>query len=337
MATTILRTSGGALKTASGIVGIDWTAFPANVVVQAPNVGYKATTVGTLTVGKSTIPTYYYTYIDGNGYTIRTITLQLAVTSDGHLCWALTMFAGATADAGYESVKATLIITPPNAIPYGSYTFLSETHPYPGYTNGTPYLVTRTDDTGSIVTVTSTNPLPRPFNGVAYSQTLTASGGTGPYTWSIDTGTLPAGITLSSAGVLSGTPTADGDFNITFRAWDSNGYSGSKAFTSTRILALTGGHNWGYITSGTFTDTIRITNNGNTDMHVTGITVPTGYSGSWSGTIAPGAYHDVTISTTIAAYPPQHDYSGYVTVQSDASSSSGTAYFFISNHYVGCD
>ena len=40
----------------------------------------------------------------------------------------------------------------------------------------------------------------------AYSDTLTATGGTTPYTWSVNSGTLPAGLTLSSAGVLSGTP-----------------------------------------------------------------------------------------------------------------------------------
>ena len=38
--------------------------------------------------------------------------------------------------------------------------------------------------------------------GVAYSQTLTASGGTAPYTFSVTAGTLPAGLTLTAGGVL---------------------------------------------------------------------------------------------------------------------------------------
>src|SRR5438034_292528 len=42
--------------------------------------------------------------------------------------------------------------------------------------------------------------------GMAYSQTLTASGGTGSYNWSVPPGGLPAGLTLSGA-VISGTPT----------------------------------------------------------------------------------------------------------------------------------
>jgi sugar lactone lactonase YvrE len=60
----------------------------------------------------------------------------------------------------------------------------------------------------------------------AYSQTFTAGGGTGPYTFS-EVGALPAGITLSSAGVLSGTPTAGGTFNFTVTATDSSTGTGS--------------------------------------------------------------------------------------------------------------
>ncbi|MFM2079067.1 MAG: hypothetical protein RJA49_2957 [Actinomycetota bacterium] len=44
--------------------------------------------------------------------------------------------------------------------------------------------------------------------GTVYQQTLTATGGTAPYRWALTSGTLPAGLTLSSGGVLSGTPTA---------------------------------------------------------------------------------------------------------------------------------
>ena len=56
----------------------------------------------------------------------------------------------------------------------------------------------------------------------AYSDTLTAAGGTAPYTWSVNSGTLPAGLTLSSAGVLSGTPTATGSSTFTVNVIDAN-------------------------------------------------------------------------------------------------------------------
>src|SRR5277367_4166312 len=51
--------------------------------------------------------------------------------------------------------------------------------------------------------------LPNGQVGVAYSQTLTATGGTAPYTWALTTGTLPAGLAFStSTGAITGTPTA---------------------------------------------------------------------------------------------------------------------------------
>ena len=55
------------------------------------------------------------------------------------------------------------------------------------------------------------------------SQTLTATGGTTPYTWSRSSGTLPPGLTMTTAGVLSGTPTTAGTFTFTVQVIDSAG------------------------------------------------------------------------------------------------------------------
>src|SRR3546814_13003045 len=52
--------------------------------------------------------------------------------------------------------------------------------------------------------------LPDGAVGTAYAQTLSASGGTAPYTFSVTAGSLPAGLCLASDGTLSGTPTARG-------------------------------------------------------------------------------------------------------------------------------
>ncbi|HOX19538.1 MAG TPA: hypothetical protein PLI70_01300 [Gemmatimonadales bacterium] len=61
--------------------------------------------------------------------------------------------------------------------------------------------------------------------------TLTATGGTGSYTWALAPGSsLPAGLALSAAGVVSGTPTASGSFTFTVRV-NSGPLSADKAFT----------------------------------------------------------------------------------------------------------
>ena len=73
--------------------------------------------------------------------------------------------------------------------------------------------------------------LPNGFGGTAYNQTLTGTGGTGPYTFLITSGALPNGLTLSSVGVISGTPTTGGPFNFTVGVNDSAGNTGSQAYT----------------------------------------------------------------------------------------------------------
>jgi hypothetical protein len=64
--------------------------------------------------------------------------------------------------------------------------------------------------------------LPNGTNGVAYSTTtLTATGGQSPYTWSLVSGSaLPPGLSLSSGGVISGTPTASGTYVVSIQVTD---------------------------------------------------------------------------------------------------------------------
>ena len=73
--------------------------------------------------------------------------------------------------------------------------------------------------------------LPAGQVGVAYSQTVSASGGTGAKTFSF-TGTLPPGLGLdSNSGVISGTPTTPGSYSFTVTATDTVSATGSQAYT----------------------------------------------------------------------------------------------------------
>ncbi|MGC2403324.1 MAG: Ig-like domain repeat protein, partial [Acidobacteriaceae bacterium] len=85
-----------------------------------------------------------------------------------------------------------------------------------------------------------TTSLPQGQVGSAYSAALTASGRVGPYSWSIATGNLPPGLTLSpSSGVISGNPTAAGVSNFTVQVKDgeSTPASASASFSITVVPA----------------------------------------------------------------------------------------------------
>ena len=71
--------------------------------------------------------------------------------------------------------------------------------------------------------------------GVPYSGSLAASGGVPPYTWAITSGTLPAGLTLSSSGLISGTPTNQETQSFTVQVSDSQ----TTPATATATLSLT--------------------------------------------------------------------------------------------------
>lgn len=81
--------------------------------------------------------------------------------------------------------------------------------------------------------ITSSSPLPTGTIGTIYSQMLTASSGTPGYTWTVSGGTLPGGLSLSTSGVLSGTPTGIGVFNFTLQVTDSLLSSNTAAFSIT--------------------------------------------------------------------------------------------------------
>jgi hypothetical protein len=63
----------------------------------------------------------------------------------------------------------------------------------------------------------TTSSLPAARATAAYSATLHASGGRTPYRWSVAKGSLPAGLALTTAGVISGTPRSPVSASITFR------------------------------------------------------------------------------------------------------------------------
>src|SRR5580658_2657233 len=77
--------------------------------------------------------------------------------------------------------------------------------------------------------------LPDAQYGSAYaSQTLNVIGGIPPYTFAVTAGSLPPGMSLSTSGTISGTPTAAGSYSFTVNATDSDPlgpFTGSQTYT----------------------------------------------------------------------------------------------------------
>jgi hypothetical protein len=85
----------------------------------------------------------------------------------------------------------------------------------------------------SLATIVTTATLPSVINNTAMTPvTLTAKAGTAPYAWSLFSGTMPTGVTISTDGVISGTPAVAGNYSFTIRATDSSAtpFNANKLF-----------------------------------------------------------------------------------------------------------
>jgi len=91
---------------------------------------------------------------------------------------------------------------------------------------------------GTAPAITSSSPLAQGTQNAAYSFTFSATGTT-PITWNLASGTLPAGLSLSSSGALTGTPTGTGTSTFMIQASNSAGTAGPQSFTLT--VAASGG------------------------------------------------------------------------------------------------
>ena len=116
--------------------------------------------------------------------------------------------------------------------------------------------------------------------GQNYSQTNAASGGTTPYTFSLASGALPAGTTLStSTGTVSGTPTTAGAFSYTIKVTDS----GSPAQTATTTTVS------GTIAPSTLSISPSSLSNGTQGVAYNQMVTASGGSGSYSYSVTSGA------------------------------------------------
>ncbi|HEY4086403.1 MAG TPA: FG-GAP-like repeat-containing protein, partial [Bryobacteraceae bacterium] len=122
--------------------------------------------------------------------------------------------------------------------------------------------------------------LPDGTVGSPYSGSLTPSGGTAPYSWSLISGVLPAGLSLSSSGVVSGIPTTPGASTIGAQVTDSTGGIASGAVSIAIAPAAIG------ISAGALPSGVVNFYYGPQIVDVTGGTAP--YTFELSGSLPPG-------------------------------------------------
>ncbi len=207
---------GGALSgspTAAGTFSFTVTATDANNCPVTRSYSIVVNTCPAITVSPASLPSG----LAGTGYS-QTISATGGVTPHTFSISAGTLPAGLTLTAG-----GALSGTPTTA---GVFTFTVRATDANGCTGTQAYTLVIC----ATITVTPAT-LPGGFTAIPYSQTLSATGGTSPYTFAVTAGALPGGLTLTGAGILSGTPTAVGTFTFTVTATDTNGCTGSQSYT----------------------------------------------------------------------------------------------------------
>lgn len=225
------------------------------------------------------------------------------------------------------------ISTPPS---HGTFTVTGATVSYTptsGYYGSDSFYYTATSTGGtsspSLVNITISAPtitispssLPIGVVGTAYSQTLTSSGGSGSYSYSVTSGSLPSWMTLSSGGVLSGTPTIIGTSNFTITSTDTSTGNGPATASRSYSLSINGGPPNSISTTTGTTQSTTVSTAFNTALQVTVLDVSnapvTGATVTFS---APSSGASATFSSTTAIT----NSSGIASVTATANSTAGS-------------
>jgi hypothetical protein len=214
-----LRFAVAAIALAGGsLLAVSATATPALASTPAPLV---VTTTSPLT---ATAGSAYLAKLDATG---------------GVKPYSWSLAGGTSLPAGLVLHASTGQITGKPLGPAGTSDFIAEVTD----AESSPASATALESITVIVnplTVT-TVALPAATSGVPYSATLASTGGVAPYSWSIPVGSLPAGLKLRAAtGVISGTPTAGGNFTFIAEVTDSEATAQSASASESITAGVAG-------------------------------------------------------------------------------------------------
>jgi len=260
--------------------------------------------------------------ISPTGATAGSATLVLTVNGSGFVRGSVVLWNGSgltTTYVNFSQLKATVPSTA-LASAGGAVVTVYVAGRAGGTSNSVAFTISAATTTTTTTTTTSaplaisTTSIPIGTTGTAYSTALTATGGTSPYTWSVTSGGLPAGLTLSSAGAISGTPTTSGSASFMAQVKDSASnvqtytYSTSIAAGTTTPLSISTA-SLPAATAGTAYASTSLAATGGTSPYTwsvaSGSTLPAGLtlssSGVLSGTPTAADTYSFSVQTTDSA------------------------------------
>ena len=216
--------AGLSLSTSGAISGMPTTAGSSAFTVKVTDsTGATATQSLTITLNNAAINITTTTLANG---TVGTTYSQTMTATGGTTPYNWTVSAG-TLPAGLSLSTGGVVSGTPTTTGTKALTFkVTDSN---STTTTKPLSITINSVPINIITTTLT----AGTVGTSYSQTLSATGGTAPYTWVVSAGTLPAGLSLSTGGVISGMPTTAGSSSFTVKVTDSTGATATQSLSIT--------------------------------------------------------------------------------------------------------
>ena len=201
-----------------------------NLVV-TDNQNATGTGILTVTVTANTPPVLTYNAATVTAGTTPTIPPATGPSDNGMFTIGSVSVSPNNGGLGVLLNQSNGVVTVLNALLIGTYTVTIPIMDNCGATNNAQLIVT------VVCPAVTLNPasLPNATVNTAYSQTLSATPAGGNYSFTVTSGSLPAGLTLNSNGSFSGAPTVSGTFNFRVTA---TGFGGCTAFRDYSLVVV---------------------------------------------------------------------------------------------------
>ena len=274
----------GTLKTIFGVLAIAACAeaMAANATVNVSDYDFRDSSSGTPTTSINQGETVTWHFADGTGHS----TTSGTCASGGGGAYGGSAYC--TPDGVWDS---GIVYTQGANYPHvfstaGTFHYYCQVH---GATMGMAGTVVVAAASGCSTISLAPAALPGGLEHIAYNQTVTASGGTAPYTFAVTSGSLPPNVSINaSTGALSGSPSATGTFTFTITATDSHqctgaaGYSVSVSGSSTAgdVVVIPGVGSLAGAFGSNFRTQLQLTNGGGTSIAGNIVFHPAGASAS---------------------------------------------------------